>query len=86
MKRKKHQKKEIETALTYAEAHGWTVQSGGSHAWGKMYCPYNDKECRCGAFCITSIWSTPRNPAIHAFQIMRVVNHCAIYLSTKPKG
>ena len=39
-------------------------------------CPYNDSECRCGEFCIASIWSTPRNLGNHARQIRRVVDHC----------
>jgi len=57
-----HAKKEIEAALAYAERRGWRIQSGGKgHAWGKMYCPYKDAECRCGEFCISSVWSTPKN-------------------------
>ncbi|KOR31678.1 hypothetical protein TI05_12080 [Achromatium sp. WMS3] len=54
MSRKCHPKKDIESALQHAEANGWRVECGGSHAWGKMYCPYNNKDCRCGEFCITS--------------------------------
>lgn len=76
MARKRHPKQEIEAALCYAEAHGWRVEVGGSHAWGKIYCPYNDKDCRCGEFCIASIWSTPRNPVNHARQIKKVIDHC----------
>ena len=52
---------DVEEAIRHAEDHGWRIEVGGSHAWGRMYCPYNDQECRCGEFCITSIWSTPRN-------------------------
>jgi hypothetical protein len=59
MARKKHPKPEVEEALRYAEKHGWRVRIGGSHAWGRIYCPYNDKDCRCGEFCIASVWSTP---------------------------
>lgn len=77
MARKKHSKPEIENALRYAEAHGWKVKLGGSHAWGKIYCPYNNNECRCGEFCISSIWSTPKNAGTHAKQIKRVVDNCA---------
>lgn len=55
MPRKKHLKPEIEKALQYAEEHGWRIEIGGAHAWGKIYCPYNDNECRCGEFCIQSI-------------------------------
>lgn len=73
---KKHPNKEIQTALKYAEQKGWLVKVGGSHAWGKILCPYKDQECRCGEFCITSIWSTPKNPSNHAKQIRRVVNNC----------
>ncbi|MBT9545438.1 MAG: hypothetical protein IV090_08620 [Candidatus Sericytochromatia bacterium] len=83
MTRNKHPKKAIEAALKYAESKGWQVEVGGSHAWGKMYCPYNDKACRCGEFCITSIWSTPKNADNHAKQIIRVVDHC---LFQKPRG
>lgn len=47
MARKRHPNKEIETALRYAESHGWLVVTGGHHAWGKMYCPKNLLMCRC---------------------------------------
>ncbi len=59
MGRARHPKKDVEEAIRYGEANGWRVEVGGSHAWGRIYCPYNDSECRCGEFCITSIWSTP---------------------------
>ena len=39
MPRRSHPKQEIEDALRYAESHGWRVEVGGSHAWGKIYCP-----------------------------------------------
>ena len=76
MPRKRHPKKVVEDALRYAEQHGWHVEVGGSHAWGKIYCPNNDQDCRCGEFCITSIWSTPANPSNHGKQIRRVVDNC----------
>ena len=76
MPRKTHPKQEVEDALVYAEQNGWRIKVGGAHAWGKIYCPFNDKECRCGEFCIASIWSTPTNPGNHARQICRVVNNC----------
>jgi hypothetical protein len=78
MSRSRHPKKEIEEALRLAEEHAWRIEVGGSHAWGRMYCPYNDPECRCGEFCITSIWSTPKNAGNHARQLKRVVDNCAI--------
>jgi predicted DNA-binding transcriptional regulator AlpA len=55
MARSPHPKKEVEEALEHAEGQGWRVEVGGSHAWGRIYCPYNDEECRCGEFCITSV-------------------------------
>lgn len=76
MKRPVHPKKDIEDALKHAEAHGWRVEVGGSHAWGRLYCPFHDQACRCGEFCIVSIWSTPRNPFSHARQLKRVVDNC----------
>jgi hypothetical protein len=76
MVRPTHPEKDVEAALKYAEARGWRVEVGGSHAWGKLYCPYNDEQCRCGDFCITSIWSTPKNPVNHARMLRRVIDHC----------
>jgi hypothetical protein len=76
MARSIHPKKDVEKALRYAESQGWRIAQGGSHAWGKMYCPANDATCRCGEFCITSIWSTPKNAANHAAALRRVVDNC----------
>lgn len=77
MYRSRHPDKDVEAALRHAEAHGWRVVQGGSHAWGKIYCPYDSKDCRCGEFCITSVWSTPRNPVSHARALRRVVDKCS---------
>jgi hypothetical protein len=66
MSRRKHPHKDIESAIKYAEENAWRVETGGSHAWGKMYCPYNDKECRCGEFCQASIWRVVDNCTTHA--------------------
>ena len=79
MARSPHPKKEIEAALRHAESQGWRVETGGSHAWGKLYCPYNNDGCRCGEFCIACIWSTPKNPGNHARAIRRVVDHCSVH-------
>lgn len=76
MRRAAHPKKEVEAALRHAEANGWRVVPGGGHAWGKIFCPYDDQECRCGEFCIACVWSTPRSPGNHARALMRVVDHC----------
>ena len=85
MRRKKHPHKDIEGVLNHAEANGWQVVLGGSHAWGKMYCPYNDDECRCGLHCITSIWSTPKNPGNFAKQLRRVVDGCTTHVKAPSK-
>jgi hypothetical protein len=77
MARSKHSKKEVEAAITYAEGHGWTVeQRGGGHAWGILRCPHNDEKCRCGEFCSSSIWSTPRNPGSFARKVRKWVDNC----------
>jgi hypothetical protein len=78
MARKIHPKTAIEAALRHAEQKGWTVEPSNSHAhaWGRIKCPYNDKDCRCGEFCISSVWGTPKSPENHAKQICRVVDHC----------
>jgi len=76
MPRKPHPKPDIEKALQYAEGQGWEIRKATGHAWGVLYCPYNDKECRCGEFCKSSISSTPKNIGNHAKQIRRVVDKC----------
>ncbi len=81
MTRPTHPKKEVEEALRYAEMLGWRITVGGSHAWGRIYCPYNNAECRCGEFCIMSIWSTPKNPGNHARALRRVVDHCSAHVA-----
>lgn len=77
MARATHPNRAVEDALRHAEANEWRVQVGGSHAWGKIDCPYNDEECRCGEYCITSVWRTPKNPENHARQLKRVVDKCS---------
>lgn len=74
--RSRHPRKEIEAALAYAEASGWRIELARGHAWGRMYCPWNSHDCRCGEFCISSIWSTPRDADVHARQLRRVVANC----------
>ena len=76
MPRKRHSKKDIEEALVYAESHGWRIEPATGHAWGRLYCPYNSADCRCGEYCVISIWSTPKSASNHARQIRRVIDRC----------
>ena len=85
MSRRSHPDKAVEQALRHAESHGWRVELGGSHCWGRMYCPANDSSCRCGLFCVTSIWSTPRSAENHAKQLWRVVDNCKAGDATSPE-
>ena len=70
-----HPKKEVEHALRHAEINNWRIAVGGAHAWGKIYCPYKDDDCRCGEFCITCVWCTPKDPGNHARALRRVVDN-----------
>ena len=78
MARRRHADREIEGALRHAETYGWRVEmaAGHAHAWGRMYCPSPDNECREGEFCIVSIWSTPRNAQDHARRLRHIVDTC----------
>ena len=69
--RPRHPNKEIEAAVAYAEARGWTWHKVGGHAWGKLYCRHHDRD-GCDIF----VWSTPRVPEHHARQIKRRVDRC----------
>ena len=75
-RRLRHPNKEIEAALAYAEARGWRVVMLRGYAWGKIQCPWNDLDCRCGTFCQESVWSTPRVPEHVAHHLRRVVDGC----------
>lgn len=80
-----HANKDVNEALRYAASQGWRMTIGGSHCWGRMYCPYNDQDCRCGEFCITSIWSTPKNPGNYSKAIRRVVDNCTTHRQQQAK-
>lgn len=73
--RDRHPNKQVEAALRHAEKRGWIVKAAGrsGHAWGRLYCPHNDPDCRCGEFCVLSIASTPRDADNHARMIIRRV-------------
>jgi hypothetical protein len=72
----RHPNKEVDAALAFAEQRGWRVLPASGHAWGRLYCPFNDQACRCGTHCITSVWSTPKNPGNFARQLRRIVENC----------
>lgn len=68
-KRPRHQKKEVEDAVSYAEAQGWTYRKQGH--WGRFYCAHADRDgCQFG------VYGTPRSSANHAKQIIRAVDRC----------
>lgn len=71
MSRSRHPDKDIEKALAYAEDLGWIVTQGGSHAWGRMKCPFQGRQG-----CQTSVHSTPRVPFNHARHLTRIVDTC----------
>ncbi len=73
IKRKKHPNKEIEAAIKFAESRDWRYHKTGksAHAWGRLLCGFHNTEG-----CALSVWSTPRNPEVHAMQIIRRVKHC----------
>ncbi|NHZ98571.1 hypothetical protein [Massilia sp. CCM 8734] len=79
MARTSHPRKEIEQALKYAEANGWRIKVGGSHAWGSMFCPYDDGQCRGGEYCRSPVFSTPRSTGNHARFLRRVIDNCTIH-------
>jgi hypothetical protein len=61
----KHQKKEVNDALDYADQQGFYVRRTVSgHRWGRI-------ACTCGAS--VSIWSTPKSPHDHSRWLRRWV-------------
>lgn len=77
-RRKEHSDQDVQAAIDYALASGWTLVRTGksSHAFAKLRCPKNDPNCRNRQFCSNSIWSTPKNPQAHAKAIRRWVDNC----------
>jgi len=73
---RKHPDKDVRAAIEMAVSKGWRFEEGNGHAFGKLFCPWNDQACRCGAFCVLSVYSTPRNPQGHARTIRRKVLGC----------
>ena len=85
MSRRRYPDRHVEGAVRYAEQHGWRIEllSPRAHGWGKMYCPHNDPDCRCGEYCVTVVWGTPRRPEDHARHLRRVVDGCVRRASTR---
>jgi len=71
--RPRHPNKAIEAAVRYAEDHGWRFKKSNprAHSWGRILCPYAQR-----GGCRPSVWSTPRRPEEHAFDIKEIVNKC----------
>ena len=67
----RHKNRFIRGAVKYAASKGWRVVLAPGHAWGRIYCPEASREG-----CTLSVWSTPRNPEVHALQIREVVDNC----------
>ncbi len=74
--RGRHPSKEIELVLRELEALGWVLVKGKGHAWGLLRCPANSSDCRCGAYCQMSVWSTPKSPERHARQLRQKAMAC----------
>ncbi|HEX3599531.1 MAG TPA: hypothetical protein VHU84_05275 [Lacipirellulaceae bacterium] len=69
----RHPKKEIQSAIEYAQDRGWHFTKAGprAHIYGTLYCSHEGRDgCRVGVF------STPRSPSNHASHIRRRVDRC----------
>ena len=69
----RHPNKDIREAISYAVSRGWRIERAGprAHIWGRALCP---GQSRAGH--IFNIYSTPRNPTIHARKLQRYVDVC----------
>jgi hypothetical protein len=71
MARPRHQNKEIEAAVRWAESLGWRFIKGRGHVWGILLCP---AALRAG--CRVRVDSTPRDPENHANDLRRRIGRC----------
>jgi hypothetical protein len=71
MPRARHPHKEIEAAVRHAEALGWRVTVGGSHAWGFLWCPHQARDG-----CRLRVNSTPKDPEAHARRLILEIDKC----------
>ena len=69
---KKHPNKHIRAAIEFALDNDWQVVSAGksAHAFCRLRCMQGHTEHQ------MSVWSTPKNPELHAKQIMRKIKEC----------
>ena len=69
-----HPNKAIEAAVVELERLGWTWKKPGrsAHCWGRMLCPFNDRNG-----CQVSVYSTPRSPENHARALIRNARRCS---------
>jgi hypothetical protein len=65
-----HPNKHIREALKYAAERGWELTKSRGHAFGRIRCCHGHGECEMW------IWSTPRNPEMHARRIRKKVDAC----------
>lgn len=86
--REKHPNKHVEEAIKYAESKGWTTRKGTGHCCLRLLCPYGEAnpDCRCGLYCSSSIWKTPRKPEDMAKKIISRVDKCKYPDGKKGKG
>ena len=70
MGRSKHPKKEVEEAIAYVVARGWTLEErhGRGHVWGILRCPTGDD--------FQYVWGSPKNAGNHSKQIQRAFFKC----------
>ncbi|MBP3194105.1 MAG: hypothetical protein J6M05_00340 [Cardiobacteriaceae bacterium] len=69
---KKHPNKHIRDAIEFALQNGWEIVPAGksAHAFCRLRCVKKHTEHQ------MSVWSTPRNPELHAKQILRKIKEC----------
>jgi len=77
MSRSRHPNKHIEQAISYAESLGWRVTMSRGHSWGHLLCPRNSRDG-----CTIRVYSTPRCPEDHAYDLLREIDKCPHIQST----
>lgn len=78
--RARHPNKEIEAAVSEAEAAGWRWQKLTGHGWGELLCAHCDRDG-----CRHFVYSTPRNAGAAAKAVARAVLRCECAKKAKKK-